>query len=173
VERAPDPACWLHPDVVVDTSAIAGHGWFAAAPLGAGTVVSRLGGRLVSDAELLSLRAGPDHVDSVVVDEDVHLVLPPRSPNCFGNHSCDPNLGWAGEYTLLTIHDVPAGVELTSDYATSTADPTFLLRCHCETYRCRGIVAGDDWQIPQLQQRYAGYWVPMLRRRIDEAARAR
>jgi hypothetical protein len=99
--------------------------------------------------------------------------LPPGSPNRFGNHSCDPNLGWAGEYTLLTIHDVPAGVELTSDYATSTADPTFLLRCHCETYRCRGIVAGDDWQIPQLQQRYAGYWVPMLRRRIDEAARAR
>ena len=79
------------------------------------------------------------------------------------NHSCDPNL-WrtaAGEYE--TSREVAAGEELTYDYATVVADPQFLLRCHCDTYRCRQMVTGDDWQIPQLQQRYAGRWGPDVR----------
>jgi hypothetical protein len=38
--------------------------------------------------------------------------------------------------------------------------------CHCETYRCRQLVAGDDWRIPELQRRYDGHWVPFLQRRI-------
>lgn len=172
MERPPDPSCWLHPDVTVAPSAIAGRGLFASEPMGAGTVISRLGGRLVSAADLHDLLDGADYVDAIAVDEGVHLVLPPGAPNHFGNHSCDPNLGWAGEYTLVTIGDVAPGEELTSDYATSTADPDFLLPCHCGTYRCRQLIAGDDWTIPQLQQRYAGYWVPMLRRRIDEAAQS-
>ena len=85
-----------------------------------------------------------------------------------GNHSCDPNLGWSDAVTLVAMHDIGAGEELTNDYATSTADPAFLLRCHCESTRCRGMIEGDDWQIPELQRRYAGYWVPTLHRRIHE-----
>jgi SET domain-containing protein len=41
---APAPDCWLHPDVVVAESGIAGRGLFARAPIPAGTMVSRLGG---------------------------------------------------------------------------------------------------------------------------------
>ena len=97
----------------------------------------------------------------------MQLVLPPRSESRFGNHSCDPNLWWTDAYTLSARRDVAAGEELTSDYATSTADPSFLLRCHCESTRCRGMITGDDWQIRELQPRYDGHWVPMLQRRID------
>ena len=85
-----------------------------------------------------------------------------------GNHSCDPNLGWSDAVTLTAMRDIAAGEELTNDYATSTADPTFLLRCHCGTARCRGMVEGDDWQILELQRRYDGYWLPMLQRCIDQ-----
>ncbi|MEO8889180.1 MAG: SET domain-containing protein-lysine N-methyltransferase [Jatrophihabitantaceae bacterium] len=165
---APDPDCWLHPDVSIGTSAIAGRGLFAHAPLAAGAAVSRLGGRLVSDAELSA--SSERYVDSIVVDVDVNLVLPPGTPNHFANHSCDPNLGWAGAFTLVALRDIAAGEEVTCDYATSTVDPSFLLRCHCETYRCRQMVAGDDWQIAQLQRRYAGRWVPYVQRLIDHAA---
>lgn len=166
--RAPEPDCWLHSDVRVGVSMIAGRGLFAATLIPAGTVVSRLGGRLVSTAELHALfDAGDDYVDSIVVDDHVHLVLPPGAPNHFANHSCEPNLGWTDEYSLATTRDVLAGEELTDDYATSTADPDFVLYCHCETYRCRQVIEGTDWTIPQLQQRYAGQWVPYLQRRID------
>jgi SET domain len=86
------------------------------------------------------------------------------------NHSCEPNLGWAGEDTLVAIRDLAAGEELTLDYATAIADPDFVLMCHCETYRCRQVIEGTDWRIPQLQKRYAGYWAPEVQRLIDESA---
>jgi SET domain-containing protein len=86
------------------------------------------------------------------------------------NHSCDPNLGWAGDTALVARRDIAAGEELTVDYSTTVADPAFVLVCHCETYRCRQVVEGTDWQIPQLQKRYAGFWAPQVQRLIDESA---
>jgi hypothetical protein len=75
------------------------------------------------------------------------------------NHSCDPSLVWGADGAHLeAFHDLAAGEELTVDYATGSADPELLVRCHCETYRCRQMVTGDDWQIPQVQQRYAGHF---------------
>ena len=83
------------------------------------------------------------------------------------NHSCDPNLGWLGA-ALVTLRDVAADEELVVDYAMSTTDPTWFLRCHCPSYRCRQMVEGTDWRIPQLQQRYAGRWAPQVRQLIDQ-----
>jgi hypothetical protein len=71
------------------------------------------------------------------------------------------------EYTLATMVDVPAGQELVSDYAMSTADPDYVLRCHCPSYRCRQMVEGSDWRIPQLQARYQGWWVPYVQSLVD------
>jgi hypothetical protein len=83
------------------------------------------------------------------------------------NHSCEPNLWWAGPHRFLARREIAAGEELTYDYATVIADPQFLLRCHCESYRCRQMVTGEDWQIPQLQRLYAGRWGPDVRERLD------
>jgi hypothetical protein len=85
------------------------------------------------------------------------------------NHSCEPTLGWRDGATLVAVRDIAAGDELTVDYATAIADPRFVMMCHCETYRCRQVIEGTDWQIPQLQARYAGFWAPVLQRRIDAA----
>jgi SET domain-containing protein len=166
--REPSADCWLHPEVAVGPSDVAGRGLFATADLSAGTVVSRLGGTLVDAAELRRLLAtSTSYVDSIVVDDDVHLLLAPGSDNRFGNHACDPNLGWVDEYALATRHDVVAGSELLHDYAMSTVDPDFVLRCHCDSYRCRQMVEGTDWRIPPLQRRYAGHWTPYVQRLID------
>lgn len=82
------------------------------------------------------------------------------------NHSCDPTLGWSGE-RLIALRDIAADTELTYDYATAITDPQFLLRCHCETYRCRQLVTGDDWRIPELRLRYTGHWTPAIQSMID------
>jgi hypothetical protein len=82
------------------------------------------------------------------------------------NHSCDPNT-WFDRESLVTRRQVAADEELTYDYATGSDD--LVLVCHCETYRCRQMIEGSDWQIPQLQQRYAGHWAPDLQRLIDDA----
>ncbi len=171
----PGPDCWLHPDVEVRSSPISGRGLFATARITAGTVVSRLGGRLVSTAQLRELFAaatrdpGHPYIDTITVGADLHLVLPPRRPNGYGNHSCDPNLCWVGPYELAAHRDLGTGEELTTDYATSTATPEFVMACSCGSVLCRGTVTGDDWRRPDLQMRYGRHWVPALLNRIDSA----
>ncbi|HTA04540.1 MAG TPA: SET domain-containing protein-lysine N-methyltransferase [Streptosporangiaceae bacterium] len=171
----PQPDCWLHPDVEVRQSSISGRGLFAVGRIAAGTVVSRLGGRLVSTAQLRELFAdaardpGHPYIDTITVDIDLHLVLPPRQPAGYGNHSCDPNLWWVGRYELAARRDLGPGEELTNDYATSTGEPDFVMTCSCGSAQCRGNVSGDDWRRLDLRTRYGRHWVPALLDRIDSA----
>jgi hypothetical protein len=120
----------------VRTSPIAGRGWFAVEDLPAGTVVLRL-----------------------VTGDDQRVV---ELGTAFPNHSCDPCLGWVDALSLATMSDLEAGAELVTDYAMSTTDAGWFLRCHCPSYRCRQMVEGSDWQIQQLQARYAGWWAPSV-----------
>jgi uncharacterized protein len=172
---SPEPGCWLHPDVEVRPSPIAGLGLFATAPIAACTVVSRLGGCLVSSAALRELFTaaardpGHPYIDTITVDADLHLVLPPRPPNGYGNHSCDPNLWWITAYELAARRDIAAGEELTNDYATSSGEPDFVMACSCGCRQCRHVVTGDDWRRTELQERYERHWVPALQARIQAA----
>ncbi|WP_406830124.1 SET domain-containing protein-lysine N-methyltransferase [Pedococcus sp. KACC 23699] len=87
------------------------------------------------------------------------------------NHSCDPTLAWSADgRRLVAFRDIEPGEELTVDYATGSTDPDLMVRCHCETYRCRQLVTGDDWRIPQVQQRYAGHLAPVVQRAVDASA---
>lgn len=173
-----EPDCWLHPDIEVRSSPIAGDGLFARAPIPAGTLVSRLGGRLVSGAELRALFAQasrhPDqpYIDTITVADEMHLVLPPRRPNGKGNHSCDPNLWWVDAYTLAARRDIAEGEEVTNDYATSTNAADFGMDCQCGAVRCRTKVTGNDWRLLDLQQRYGEHWVPALLTLIRQSTRS-
>jgi uncharacterized protein len=134
------PEYWLHPHAAVVASPIAGSGLRARRPIAVGDTAVRF-------------TVAPTSVG------DVRHV----------NHSCDPTLWWDDEITLVARRDITTGDELTVDYATGPIPSDFVLMCHCETYRCRQLIAGDDWQIPQLQQRYAGHWAPSRQRLIDAA----
>src|SRR5438309_7333537 len=104
VPRGPD--CWLHDAIEVRTSAIEGRGLFTRSPIPQGSVVIRLGGRLVSRAELDELIAAADadedapYVDCISVDDGVDLLMAPGQDVHFGNHSCDPNIWHIDAYTL-------------------------------------------------------------------------
>ncbi|ARQ72064.1 SET domain-containing protein [Streptomyces marincola] len=174
----PPRQCWLHPAVAPGRSPIAGTGLFASAPVPAGTPVSRLGGRLVSTAELLELfaeaatRPDPAYIDTISVTETLHLVMPPGAPNHYGNHSCDPNLWWAGHYTLTARRDIPAGAEVTLDYGTVSTAPGFRLVCACGSGPlCRGVITDEDWRRPELRRRYGGHWIPAHADRIARERR--
>jgi hypothetical protein len=160
----------VHESVVVRDSAIAGRGLFAATDLEEGTVVIRLGGRLVSTEELERLLETSDHyVDTLTVFEGVHLVLPVATTVHFGNHSCAPNLWHEGPYEIATRRRVESGEELTMDYGTQTGAPGFSMSCRCGARTCRGAVTSEDWRRADLQARYAGHWVPALEQRIRRA----
>jgi hypothetical protein len=166
----PPPDVWADGRVVVRPSPIEGRGLFAARPVAAGEVVLRLGGRLVTSAELAGLldaAAGDGYVDTVAVYPDAHLVLPPGTALHFGNHSCDPSLWFDGPYALAARRAIAAGDELTLDYGTCSAGDGFSLDCRCGAAACRGRVTADDWRRPELRERYGRHWSPVLLARID------
>ncbi len=173
-DGAPEPPaeCWIHQAIEVRPSPIEGHGLFATAPLPVGTVVMRLGGRLVTTVELRALIAAADepggvYVDTITVGEDRHLVMPPKQDVHYGNHSCDPTAWHLDAYTIGLRRAVAAGEEITVDYATQSGLPGWTMECRCGSPSCRGTLTGDDWRRPELQQRYGEHWVPLLRSRID------
>jgi uncharacterized protein len=170
----PEPGCWLHPDVEIGPSSIAELGLFARVAIAQGVIISRLGGRLVTDKELWQIFAEaarrPDHpyVDSITVSENLHLVLPSGQANHYGNHSCDPNLWWSDAYTLVARRPIMAGEEVTSDYATSTGIADFAMDCACGSALCRRVITGEDWRRAELQARYGDHWTPVLLDRIQQ-----
>ena len=166
------PGVWVHRAARVQTSAIAGQGLFLTAPVAAGEPLIHLGGRIVSTDELHRLferaEAQGRYVDTFAIDIDTHLVLPPDTRAHYVNHSCDPSLQFAAPLELAARDDLPAGAELTLDYAVISDDPTFRMECTCAALTCRRIVAGSDWQRPDLQAAHEGRWPTGLQRRIDE-----
>ena len=69
--------------------------------------------------------AGDAYIDTVSVFDDGNLVLPPGSPNHFGNHSCGPSIWWVDPFSLVTRAAIAAGAGLTVDYGTVTDDTDF------------------------------------------------
>lgn len=163
---------WAHPGVEPRRSPIDGRGLLARADIAAGVTVLRVGGRLVDTGELARMIAATaggrsPYVDSITVDEDAHLVMPPGSVAHFANHSCDPTLWHVGPYDIATRRPVVVGEELTVDYGTNSGAGGFAVACRCGSARCRGRVTSGDWRDPRLQARYAGHWTPALQRRIE------
>lgn len=173
VDRPLSPDVWADDRVIVADSAIEGRGLYVTQPVRAGTVVMRLGGRLVTSAELAALFAanesdpGAVYVDTITIDDDAHLVMPPGSIAHFGNHSCDPTMWHVGPYELATRRDIAADDELTIDYGASSGADGFVMHCDCGSSSCRGEITSNDWCLPELQRRYDGHWTPALQQRID------
>jgi uncharacterized protein len=172
----PGASSWTSPKAGKGAgSGIAGRGLHALEPIGAGEVVAVKGGHLVTTEQLRRLPE-PLPRSEIQITDDLHLVALTAEEYepvmLFLNHSCDPNVGFAGNIVLVTMRDVAAGEELTTDYALFDDDSAGQMACACGTARCRRVVDGRDWRLPELQQRYAGYFSSYLQRRIDRAADA-
>jgi hypothetical protein len=155
-------------------SEIEGRGLVAAAPIAKDEIVAIKGGHLVDTAALHALPERLRNSDVQIAD-GFHLVALEEAEYepvmLFINHSCEPNVGFAGNIVLVAMRDVAAGEELTTDYALfdDADDP---MTCHCAASSCRGTISGRDWQRPELQRRYGGYFSSYLRHRFAPAADA-
>lgn len=161
---------WISPKAGKGTaSGIAGRGLHALEPIAAGEVVAVKGGHIVTTAELERLPEPLPNSDIQITD-DLHLVALSADEYepvmLFLNHSCEPNVGFAGNTVLIAMRDVAADEELTTDYALFD-DYDGEMTCSCGSARCRGIIGGRDWQQPELQRRYRGYFSWYLQHRID------
>ncbi len=147
-----------------------GFGVYAIESVAAGEVVSVWGGYIV-DAEQLATLPHDVQQHSVQIEEGLYSATIGGAETAdFINHSCDPNLGLRGQITLVALRDIEVGEEVCFDYAMTDCTPYDEFECRCGSALCRGTVRGDDWKLPELWARYAGYFSPYLQRRIDRLA---
>src|SRR5207244_2697815 len=159
------PLSYRSPKTEVRESKIHGRGLFATADIAKDEIVAVKGGRIVDRKtlrEIITPRLGSVEIQidddlfvAPVTDEERELSM------LYSNHSCDANLGMRGEITLVAMRDIRAGEELTHDWAT-TDDDDYSVECKCGAPNCRKILTGKDWQRPELQKRYAGYFSTYL-----------
>ena len=160
---------YLSAKTKVRESRIHGRGLFATADISKDEIVAVKGGHIVDGKMLrekitpvlgpVEIQIGDDLFIAPVSDEERELSM------LYLNHSCDPNLGVRGEITFAALRDIHAGEELTHDWA-MTDDDDYSVECNCGAANCRKTLTGNDWQRPDLQKRYAGYFSTYLARKI-------
>ena len=64
------------------------------------------------------------------------------------------------------MRDIAAGEEICFDYAMTDISDYDSFPCGCGHAYCRRQVSGDDWQRPDLQKRYEGFFAPHVQRLI-------
>jgi hypothetical protein len=160
---------WFNPKTEKRVSPIQGRGLFARDAISAGEIVAVKGGTIMDAAAFARVR---DEVSPAEIQIEDNLYIAPASAEeveasilCL-NHCCDPNVGVRGQITFVAMCDIPAGAELTIDYAMIDGDAAEEMLCTCGAQTCRRIITGNDWRQPELQQRYAGYFSRYLHARI-------
>jgi SET domain-containing protein len=163
------PLSYRSPKTEVRESKIHGRGLFATPDIAKDEIVAVKGGHIVDRKTLresTTPRLGPVEIQ---IDDDLFIAPVTEEERelsmLYSNHSCDANLGIRGEITFVAIRDIRAGEELTHDWA-MTDDDDYSVECACGASNCRKIVTGKDWQRPELQKRYAGYFSAYLARKI-------
>jgi uncharacterized protein len=166
-----DALSYLSPKAEVRASPIHGRGLFAMAEFEPGEIVCVKGGHIFAGQTLREVAPalGPAEIQ---IAGDLYIgpleAAEREGAMIFSNHSCDPNIGVQGQIVFVALRHVAAGEELTHDWAT-TDDDDYTLVCHCGSRGCRGIITGKDWQKPELQSKYCGYFSWYLQRKIDAA----
>jgi SET domain-containing protein len=163
------PLSYLSPKTEVRESKIQGRGLFATADIAKDEIVAVKGGHIVDRRALreqitpalgpVEIQIGDDLFIAPVMEDERELSM------LYLNHACDPNLGPRGEITFVAMRDICADEELTHDWA-MTDDDDYCVECNCGALDCRKILTGKDWQRPDLQKRYAGYFSAYLARKI-------
>jgi SET domain-containing protein len=146
-----------------------GRGVFAVAPIAKGETVVGFGGWMCDKATLSDLSSARAR-DAIQVDDDLFLVGPNRLERAdMVNHSCAPTCGLRGSVVLVAMRDLAPGEEITMDFATCDSEAYDEFECECGAESCRHKITGRDWELPELQRRYRGWFSTYLARRIAAA----
>ena len=154
--------------VELRASGIEGTGLFAIDGLRQGELVAVKGGHVMDRAtrDRVAKTLGPAEIQ---IAEDL-FIGPVRAEErhdamMYLNHSCDPNVVVRGQITFVALRNLERGEELTFDYAT-TDDDDWEMECGCGAAACRRLVTGQDWNRPDVQKKYAGFFSDYLERKI-------
>jgi uncharacterized protein len=149
---------WWDPKLVSKPVSTIGFGVVATQLLAQGELLAVWGEKVITTKYRNLL---PEAIEryTIQVETDLHLACDSDEAGVAEhfNHSCMPNAGLQGQIVLVAMRDIAVGEDVCFDYAMSEADPDFKMVCVCNQPNCHHMIIGNDWQIPELQQRYIGY----------------
>ena len=157
------------PKIKVSDDTLAGRGVVAIAPIARDEIVAIKAGNIITRGELESATLDAGDM-ALQIDDEFYLA--PRTAeevddmSVFINHSCDPNVGFRGQVVYVAMRAIEVGEELCHDYSMERSDD-YSLDCHCGSPLCRGKVTGQDWKLPELQQRYGDYFSIYIRNKFQ------
>lgn len=159
---------WISPKIEVRDSKI-GKGMFAKELIKEGEVVIIWGGETFNTSDAKEAEKNGKLI--MQWDDDLWTVEGRGDDETyFINHSCDPNLWMEKISTLTARRDIPKDEELTADYALWEADENEIKPwdCQCGSSLCRRKITGQDYKLPELQERYRGHFSKLINKRIRE-----
>ncbi len=151
---------YTSPKTSVKISPKGGMGFYAMEDIAKDEVVAIKNGHIVGKEE--AYRLDREIGDFSLQISDEFYICPRTSEEVkdiviFINHSCDPNIGMDGQVNYVAMRDIKAGEELCLDYAMAI-DGEYSLECNCGSEKCRKVITGKDWLIPDLQKEYGSYF---------------
>lgn len=164
---------WLNSKIEPRKSEKEGNGEFAIDNIKKGEILAMFGGHVMTREERDSL---PEEVRYLALGIDEEMFIGPKNidetdDGDWFNHSCEPNAGLKGQIFLVAIRDIKKGEEITFDYVMSCAqerEGRVLFECNCGSSNCRKEITNHDWKIPELQEKYKGYFSFYIQRNIDK-----
>ena len=157
---------WLTPKCAARRLPNGQHGVFALEPIAAGEILSVWGGEIMTRAQVAALPEKYQHY-ATQVEEEFYLSGISEDAADYFNHSCAPNAGMNGQIVLVAMREIATNEEVCFDYAMTDGSDYDEFECNCGTAECRKHVTGRDWQRPELWEKYRGYFMPYLQKRID------
>lgn len=163
---------WIDRRLVLRKSAIEGVGTFAIERIPAGQLLILTTGGLVLTVE--DRRSGEIQLEAEMYNEeslpDDQSIVTPKVFHYYINHCCEPNAVDLSRSPNITQYiawrTIQAQEEITTDYGIIGAS---IERCMCKSSLCRGQVTPEDWRLPELQQRYRGYFPWHIEHKIQQA----
>ena len=88
--------------------------------------------------------------------------VPTDNPARYLSHSCAPSCGVKNRTQVVAMQEIPAGAEITIDYAMIVPKygpelPEEQRKCLCGTEECRGQLGSFDTLPPATKEKYTGY----------------
>jgi uncharacterized protein len=164
---------WLDPRLEVRPSQIHGLGVFTRSTIAIGERIAIFGGMVMRIDEIDNL---PEHLQEFPMQIEERFVLgcnesEEPEPSDYFNHSCKPNCGFRGQIFLVAMRDIAPEEELTFDYAMVVSKSVgsqiiFEMECSCNFPECRRNITEEDWMLPDLQDRYNGFFSQYLTEKI-------
>jgi uncharacterized protein len=168
---------WIDRRLVLRSSAIQGIGTFAIEPIPAGQLLILTTGGLVltaRDRQSSQVQIEAEMYNEESLPGDLSIITP-KVFHYYVNHRCEPNAVEPNAVDLsrspnitqyIAWRDIHAQEEITADYGIIGAS---IEACMCRSSLCRGQVTPDDWRLPELQQRYRGYFPWHIEQKIQQA----